>query len=102
MNGENSIFGSLTALGGGGGGKYHFFFSVLETIILFYKKKKIGFMKLAIAYPADGGRPGGSGGGAIRTVALTGFATQPASPSGGFGNNGGASAISDVPYPAGG
>lgn len=61
-NGQNSVFGTLTALGGGGGGSY------------------------TAAVPVGGGS-GGGGGGGNNTAA--GLANQPTSASGGFGNAGG-------------
>lgn len=61
MDGSNSVFGSLTALGGGGGGNWS----------------------------GNVGRPGGSGGGSTSNVASAGAATQPTSASGGYGNPGG-------------
>ncbi|HEV2438233.1 MAG TPA: hypothetical protein VG077_19760 [Verrucomicrobiae bacterium] len=64
-NGANSVFATLTALGGGGGG--------------------IGYLG-PVAGQA-GGSGGGSGG--ASPFLSGGAATQPASASGGFGNNGG-------------
>lgn len=60
--GEDSVFGTLRALGGGGGGSY------------------------TASVPTGGGSGGGGGGGRNTTA---GLANQPGSPSGGWGNAGG-------------
>ena len=79
INGNNSVFDSITAIGGGGASGF--------------------YMPAAIADGADGGSGGGTGaqGGDVGGAAL-----QPSSASGGFGNVGGSKNVTGNDNPGGG